>query len=103
MTAEVSDIVEATAGHRSNGEPAVELFLDADLSILGTDADLYDRYTAGIRAEYAHLDDEAWRVGRAMVLQGFLERPQLFFTAAGRERFEAAARRNIERELLSLR
>ena len=91
--------VEATARHVATGELRVDTFLDADLSILGSPAEVYDRYAEAIRSEYGHLDAATYRAGRAEVLQGFLARPQLFLTAGGRERFEETARRNLAREL----
>ena len=78
------------------------MLCDADLSVLGADDDRYDRYVADVRAEYAHVTDEAWSEGRRRVLRTFLDRSKIFHTEAGRERWEAAARTNISRELSSL-
>ena len=75
---------------------------DADLSVLGADDARYDRYVNDVRAEYAHVPDDAWSEGRRRVLRSFLDRPRIFHTAAGRDRWESAARTNISRELASL-
>ena len=75
---------------------------DADLSVLGADEERYDAYVADVRAEYAHVSDGDWRTGRRGVLRSFLDRPTIFHTHAGRDRWEASARSNISRELESL-
>ncbi len=92
-------IVEATVRHAASGDRTIDTFLDADLSILGSPVEAYDRYAEAIRSEYGHLDAETYRRGRAEVLAAFLARPRLFLTAVGRERFEETARRNLAREL----
>jgi len=102
VIAETARLIRATNGHQTDGTPATELFLDADLAILGTPPQLYDRYATAIRLEYGHLADDAYRSGRAEVLQHFLDRPRLFFTKAGRERFEKQARLNLTREIEDL-
>ncbi len=110
----VAAMISATARHApptdhspdpAMGSSAADLaaFLDADLAILGTPQPLYDRYVANTRIEYAHVDDAGWLAGRAAVLVGFLERPTIYFTIAGRDLWEAAARSNLARELESLR
>lgn len=100
---ETARLIRATDGHATDGSPEVEVFLDADLAILGAAPDVYDGYAAAIRHEYGHLADDVFRSGRSAVLQMFLDRPQLFFTAAGRNRFEAQARRNLAAEIDVLR
>jgi predicted metal-dependent HD superfamily phosphohydrolase len=101
-------MIEATATHAAPKfeEPGATLdaalFLDMDLSILGAPPAEFDRYEAAVRREFGWLGDAAWRSGRAAVLRGFLGRPHIFHTDRFRERFEAAARRNISRSLGSL-
>ena len=75
------------------------LVCDIDLSILGRAADEYDRYAAAIRAEYAHVPDDAYRLGRAAVLRRFLQRRPLYRVPTVRRRFEQPARTNLRREL----
>ena len=96
-------LVCLTAGHRPGPtDRAGAVLCDADLSILGADEDGYDTYVRNVRAEYAHVSDEDWRTGRRAVLRTFLDRPTIFHTHAGRDRWEAAARTNISRELSTL-
>jgi predicted metal-dependent HD superfamily phosphohydrolase len=101
---EVARLVLLTAGH----DPAPEdvagaLVCDADLAILGATPARYGRYVHQVRAEYGHVPDDAFRAGRAAVLEQLLDLPALFRTPAGRERWAAAARRNLRQELDGLR
>jgi len=50
----------------------------------------------------AAVPEPAWRTGRGAFLQGLLARPALYATATMRRRAEAAARRNLARELADL-
>jgi len=102
---DVAAIIRATAGHQlPAGAPSdTAAFLDADLAILAAPPDVYDRYALAIRAEYSHMSDVDFREGRAAVLAHFAEREQLYFSAAGRARFDQAARSNLARELALLK
>jgi predicted metal-dependent HD superfamily phosphohydrolase len=79
------------------------VLLDADLSVLGAEPAVYAAYVRGVRAEYGHLDDEAWRRGRAGVLRSFLDRPTIYRTELMRTEREHRARANLSAELASLR
>ncbi len=101
--AEVARLVRMTETH----DPATEdldgrVLSDADLAVLAARPDRYAAYVAGVREEYAHLDDETFRRGRAQVLTSFAERPTLFRTDHARERWETAARANVASELATL-
>lgn len=101
-------MIEATATHALpdlRGRAArndAALFLDMDLSILGAPKGAFDSYEAAVRREYAWVDDEAWRSGRAAVLRKFLARPRIFHTEVFEKRYEAPARENMERSLAML-
>jgi predicted metal-dependent HD superfamily phosphohydrolase len=100
--ARVRRMILATA-HATNAEtPDEALLLDIDLSILGANEATFDEYDRSIRVEYEWVPEEAYRLARAAVLQGFLNRERIFQTSAYRDR-EAIARRNIERALEQLR
>lgn len=99
----ITRLVCLTASHAPGPTDRVGAVLcDADLSVLGADDDRYDRYVDAVRAEYSHVPDDAWCEGRRAVLRSFLDRPQIFHTTAGRDRWEAIARANISRELTTL-
>lgn len=99
----VAAMIEATKDHRAPPDIDHAVLFDADLSILGAHPDHYRAYVDAVRAEYRHVDDEAWAVGRRQVLEGFLDRTTIYATTTGRDRWEAAARANIERERDALR
>ncbi len=100
---EVARLICLTADHDPPaGDRTGELLCDADLSVLAEVEEAYDAYVAGVRAEYHHVADADWVVGRRRVLRSFLDRPVIFRTTAGRARWEARARINISRELSQL-
>jgi predicted metal-dependent HD superfamily phosphohydrolase len=100
----VYDLVMATAEHEADPDDASACaLLDADLAVLGSPAEEYDAYVSAVRQEYSAVTDDAWRTGRSGVLRSFLDRERIFLTSAGRDRWEAAARRNVARELGTLR
>jgi predicted metal-dependent HD superfamily phosphohydrolase len=89
---EVQRLIGLTAGHVAADDDANgNMLVRADLAILGAAPDRYDRYARDVRAEYAHVDDDAWRAGRVAVLESLL-------TIAPDE----SARSNIARELAAL-
>jgi len=75
---------------------------DADLAILAARPKRYDRYSVAIRAEYGHLDDDAYRAGRRGVLESFLARGSIYGTEQMVNRCDAAARLNLSRELAAI-
>ena len=99
----VHALVMATRSHEVVGDdPDARLLLDIDLAILGAAPARFDEYERQVRLEYAHVDDEAWRTGRARVLRKFLEKPRIYATDAYRDALEARARENIGRSLGAL-
>ncbi|CAD8118135.1 unnamed protein product [Paramecium sonneborni] len=67
------------------------IFLDADMSILESDA--YQIYAQDIRKEYSHFTDKEYKTGRIAVLQKFLQ-SKIFNL-----RSEEKARKNIQEEI----
>ena len=78
------------------------LLQDIDLSILGADAELYDRYEGWIRQEYDFVPEAAFRTGRSAVLRSFLGQDVIYHTVELRERLEVSARDNLSRALVEL-
>lgn len=102
--AEVARLVRLTAHHRPEpGDSSGAALSDADLAILAADPARYAAYCAGVRREYAAVPDAAFAAGRARILADLLAGPALFHTSYARERWEAAARANVEAELTRLR
>lgn len=103
VVAEVVRLVLITEQHRpEEGDANGAALSDADLGVLAAPPARYGEYVEGVRREYAHLDDEEWRQGRADLLRGLLDRPWLFQTELGRARWEAPARANLRAELARL-
>lgn len=75
------------------------VIVDVDLAILGAPPARFDEYERKIRSEYAHVPDEAFRVGRMKVLQAFLARSTIYSTDRMRKDFEDQARRNLGRSI----
>jgi predicted metal-dependent HD superfamily phosphohydrolase len=103
LVREVARLVRLTLGHRPDPQDlSGQILCDADLAILASDAERYREYVAGVRREYAHLDDATFREGRAEILRALLAGPALFHTAHARAAWEAPARANVEREVAEL-
>lgn len=103
LVAEVARLVRVTVGHDpAAGDRNGEALCDADLAVLGAEPDRYRANTAAVRAEYAHVPDSDFRVGRARVVRGLLAAPALFHTPLARSRWESQARANLDAELRSL-
>lgn len=103
LVSATAQMIMATKTHQA-GEPASDThwFLDFDLAILGSSPECYRAYSQAIRREYNWVPGLLYRRGRRKVLQGFLQREQLFFTAELRCLLEASARQNMQAELLQL-
>ena len=100
----VAALVEMTAGHDLDGdEPVGAAFHDADLWVLSAPEERFDEYCAQVREEYAHVDEDAYRAGRAAILEPLLHRDRIYRTTAALREWEAAARVNLGRELARLR
>ena len=95
-------MIRATAGHDRNSNEDVNYFLDADLSVLGQPAPVYEAYRLAVRKEYAVYPDPLYAAGRAAVLRHFLQLPALFKTPHFAALYEAAARHNMQTELAVL-
>ena len=104
----VSLLVRATATHElpestdlpAGYEPAdIQFFLDADMSILAADSARYRRYLRGVRSEYSHFDDEAFRTGRTNFLRSILGRKRIFLSEEALQLWEEPAQANLHAEL----
>jgi predicted metal-dependent HD superfamily phosphohydrolase len=91
----IQRLVLATRTHESDGRPDAALLLDIDLAILGQALTRFWQYEDAIRAEYAWVPLEIFRVKRAEILHKFLQRPFLYQTESFQTRYETAARANL--------
>jgi len=105
---EISDLVDeyikATIKHTMGESEDIDLalFLDLDLSILGSAPSTYEMYSKQIRSEYRHVPWEVYKVERPKILKRFLERKVLYFTEQFQKDFEEMARANVSKEINSL-
>ena len=107
LAEEVARLVRLTIGHHvAATDRSGVVLIDADLWILSSTPERYRRYVDGVRAEYAHLPDEAWRAGRIAVVRRFLDHlPGLYGAGAFDDREERRDRAalNLQREIDALR
>jgi predicted metal-dependent HD superfamily phosphohydrolase len=91
----IDDLIMATKHETTAGTPDAALLVDIDLSILGRSREEFEHYDRAIRAEYAWVPEEEYRLGRSAVLERFLARPAIYTTSWFRARYEKSARRNL--------
>jgi predicted metal-dependent HD superfamily phosphohydrolase len=92
-------IILATKLHTLDEDHEINLFTDADLSILGADPDAYMLYCNQIRKEYSVYPDFMYKPGRRKVLEHFLKMDRIFKTEPFRKKYETSARNNLSYEL----
>lgn len=100
----ISGLVLATKSHEAatDTDADTQLLVDIDLAILGAAPARYAEYGRQVRAEYAHVPDDAFRTRRERVLAGFLARPRIYATAAYHDALEQRARANLRGEIETL-
>jgi predicted metal-dependent HD superfamily phosphohydrolase len=97
------EMIVATREHQNKGDSEdLNIFLDLDLSILGSEENVYQCYAQAIRKEYWWAPGYLYNKGRRKVLVSFLERESIYLTPEMVNRLEEQARRNIRREIESL-
>ena len=103
IIARVSGLILMTKNHVAPPQDAeADLFLDADLGIIGADAESYAQYASAIRKEYDWVPERQFYEGRRTVLQRFQDRYRIF-RASWPERFsEERARTNIAAEIAQI-
>jgi predicted metal-dependent HD superfamily phosphohydrolase len=96
-------LISLTAAHGKLTSGSVDreaaLFLDCDMSILGSTPSRFDEYDAQVRQEYAGLPAEEFAAGRRAFLEGLLGKDRIYLSDWGVAHWEAMARINIERTL----
>jgi predicted metal-dependent HD superfamily phosphohydrolase len=103
LASRVVQLIEATATHAAGtDDTAAQLFLDADMAIVGADSATYERYALGIRRERRGIPAFMFARGRRAFLRDVLARPSIFMTDHFRRRYERRARENLQAELAQL-
>jgi predicted metal-dependent HD superfamily phosphohydrolase len=98
----IDHIQSLILGTKHNSPPAdgdACYLVDIDLSILGRSETEFDEYERAIRLEYQHVAEEAFRAGRAAILQKLIERPHIYSTSRFQERYEQPAKENLRRSI----
>mmetsp|Transcript_21745 Transcript_21745/g.34069 ORF Transcript_21745/g.34069 Transcript_21745/m.34069 type:complete len:283 (+) Transcript_21745:2-850(+) len=89
------------------GSPAscdeVAALLDLDLSILGSEPYVYERYAENIRREYSNVPFVEFVSRRCKILSDMNSHERLFYTEKCYEAFETRGRENLKREIARLR
>ena len=97
----VSQIIHVTEKHKSD-DCLSNLFIDMDLSILGSEPEKYLEYANKIRFEFSHLSNFLYRIGRKRFLKKLLSRPKIYMADTYYSKYEMVARRNLQTELNAL-
>ncbi|WP_315791032.1 hypothetical protein [Fischerella sp. JS2] len=79
-----------------------QVFLDADLEILGSNPQRYHQYALLIRQEYLWMPDVEYLAGRKQVLRQFLHRDRIYLTDLMFNKFESSARQNLRAEIMRI-
>lgn len=93
----VHALIMATCHDAAPTEPDAQLLVDIDLAILGASPERYAEYDQQVRAEYAWVPQLIYGFKRKQVLQGFLQRPQIYSTAHFQKALEIQARSNLRK------
>jgi predicted metal-dependent HD superfamily phosphohydrolase len=89
-------LVLATAHRGLTSVPDEQLTCDIDLSILGREPAVFEEFERRIRQEYSWVPEGVYRRERSAVLSTFLRRSSIYQTEHFRQRYEGAARTNLE-------
>lgn len=107
LTIKSSDIEQCkeqiidTQTHNSSNQDT-KFLLDADLSILGKDKDIYSEYTKNIRKEYSVFSDEQFKTGRKTMIKNFLQKTHIYKTDFFKNKYEKTALINLKNEYYEL-
>jgi predicted metal-dependent HD superfamily phosphohydrolase len=73
-----------------------------DLGIFGQSQGRFEEYEAQIRREYSWVPVKIYAAKRAEILRHFLARERIYTTDLFHDRWERAARANLQRSILNL-
>ena len=103
---EIFCLIHATKSHKpvQGCKPMnVRVLIDVDLSSLGKAWSEFQEDSRAVRKEYDHVPEAVFRKKREEILQSFLDRPRIYFTAYFYEKYEAQARENLKRAIEELK
>jgi predicted metal-dependent HD superfamily phosphohydrolase len=100
--AKCANMILATKQHLTSEDNDTNFLLDADLAILGTSEEEYQKYKDQIREEYAIYPDFIYNNGRKKTLNHFLLKEAIYKTEYFLKKYETQAHINISNELNEL-
>ena len=95
-------MILATKQHELSQDIDTNYLIDADLAVLGKNAEEYQKYTEQIREEYTIYPDFMYASGRKKALQHFLQMETIYKTEYFINKYEKQARQNISNEIETL-
>lgn len=103
MIEKVVYMIECTEKHNNpNQDESTQIFLDADMAIIGASEDVYERYTDKIKKEFANVPRSLYQQGRKRFIENTLKAERIFRTDYFFSRYEKQARINLKKELQKL-
>ena len=102
ISSRVHDLIMGTCHTSSETVGDESLMVDIDLTILGAEPEVYDRFEKAIRQEYKLIPKFIYRKKRREILSSFLDREKIYQNSAFYTRLEKQARENIARAIQSL-
>lgn len=99
----VEELIISTKTHERNVDNDVNIFLDADLSILGSEINTYNIYSKNVRIEYVRYPSYVYNKRRIKVLEYFINLETIYKTDYFKIHFERTAKENLIRELTELK
>lgn len=98
----VHGLIMATLHNSTVHDNDERLIVDIDLSILGCNSELYEKFESWVRKEYKLIPSFIYKKKRKEILAEFLSRDRIFSHEYFFEKFEAPARENLKIAINSL-
>ena len=96
----VVSLILATENHQSHtNDIQTQIFLDADMAILGSNNETYSKYCNTIRQEHSSIPAFLFNRGRKKFLSAVLKQDAIFVSSFFSNKYEKTARINIELEI----
>jgi predicted metal-dependent HD superfamily phosphohydrolase len=92
----------ATRSHKLSEDSDTNYFLDADLSVLGSPREEYEKYCHDIRKEFRLYPDILYKRGREKVIRKLISMDRIYKTSHFYGKYEVQARENLHWELKNL-
>lgn len=98
----IFNLVMATQHNEEVQSSDQKLIVDIDLSILGASVETYDEFEKNVRKEYKWVPMFIYRRKRKALLQSFLNAPSIYHLPYFKDKYENAAKNNINRAIKQL-